>query len=768
MFGLRTPFFRTSSGIAPSVLAAATLFGLSGQAQANQWIAGSHIQIYYGHAGQWVDSVTSKGLQINNGGWQDVTYPGSPWSQVTIEYDYLGSPRRYEANDGRQDFTTLLEDDRSSGATNESQYSWSLTGLEIEKVEVWEDSGKILTMTFQVRNVGTGPITDFRLMHGMDPDQDYYPHGDYNTYNDVSTDGSFATSEGGTSRFTVGYGVCDPSRQDVGHTAGWESDADAAFVDSGGGLGDWAMHIRHIEPTIAVGDTVVFAFAFVIGTNKSDADTRYHTEGCGGCWDWDGDFFEDSVCGGSDCDDSDPLIYPGAAEYCNGLDDDCDVAIDEAPVVDPGTFYPDNDEDSFGRTWGPRLACDPPAGYVEDHTDCDDTDPDVHPGAPEIPYDGIDQDCDGFDLGDVDGDGHLKFPFGGDCNDMDATVNPDMVEVANGKDDDCDGLVDEDTEWSDDDHDGYTEAGGDCDDAQPTVNPGARERCDALDNDCNGWIDERTDCYDDDRDGFTEDEGDCNDRDPLVHPDAIEVMGDGIDNDCNGVTDNGTTDHDGDGFSDFAGDCDDANPDVYPGAPELEDGIDNDCDDWIDEGTDLSDDDADGFSEADGDCDDSNSTVYPGAPDIPNGIDDDCDGSIDENTSVTDDDGDGVTEDGGDCDDGDPNAAPGMGEVHGDGVDNDCDGEVDESEDADGDGYTSADGDCDDANGWAHPGMEELCDTFDNNCDGEIDERCRKDNDKATPKNFGCNTAPGLGGAGWLFYLLPLALRRRRPSEGAR
>jgi len=135
-------------------------------------------------------------------------------------------------------------------------------------------------------------------------------------------------------------------------------------------------------------------------------------------------------------------------------------------------------------------------------------------------------------------------------------------------------------------------------------------------------------------------------------------------------------DNDGDGYTTEEGDCDDNHSDTYPGAPETADHIDNDCDGLVDEGTDYYDDDGDGFTEADGDCDDDHVWVYPGAPEIGDHLDNDCDGQTDEDLDVTDDDGDGYSEADGDCDDHDPNTHPGANDVV-DGVDNDCDGVVD-------------------------------------------------------------------------------------------
>lgn len=224
------------------------------------------------------------------------------------------------------------------------------------------------------------------------------------------------------------------------------------------------------------------------------------------------------------------------------------------------------------------------------------------------------------------------------------------------------------------DGDGYARCANDCDDTNADARPGGTEVCDGVDNDCDGTVDEGTSCYDDDGDGLSEEEGDCNDGDPEVSPELEEVSSNGVDDDCDGVIDQGSDDADADGYTTPAGDCDDGDPTVYPGAPELEDGIDNDCDGDADEGTAAYDDDGDGQTENDGDCDDTDANTYTGAAELPDWIDNDCDGTVDEGTTRYDDDGDGYTEVGGDCDDSNAAVGPGEMEIVGNGVDDDCDG----------------------------------------------------------------------------------------------
>jgi hypothetical protein len=134
---------------------------------------------------------------------------------------------------------------------------------------------------------------------------------------------------------------------------------------------------------------------------------------------------------------------------------------------------------------------------------------------------------------DDDGDG---FSDADDCDDNDQTTYPEAAEVWDGADNDCDGIIDEDTEGVDDDGDTVTEADGDCDDTDETIYPGAPEEADQKDNDCDGIVDEGTHAVDDDGDGYSPDLGDCDDNNAEIFPDAMELC-DGFDNDCDYLVD---------------------------------------------------------------------------------------------------------------------------------------------------------------------------------------------------------------------------------------
>ena len=122
------------------------------------------------------------------------------------------------------------------------------------------------------------------------------------------------------------------------------------------------------------------------------------------------DLDADGAPGMIDCDDADPGVFLGAAEWCNGVDDDCDGLVDDADTaVDGAWLHDDRDGDGFGAPESARWSCPAPA-LVADFLDCDDADGDVNPLGTEVLGDGLDTDCDGTDgatPADADGDGLL-------------------------------------------------------------------------------------------------------------------------------------------------------------------------------------------------------------------------------------------------------------------------------------------------------------------------------------------------------------------------
>jgi hypothetical protein len=128
----------------------------------------------------------------------------------------------------------------------------------------------------------------------------------------------------------------------------------------------------------------------------------------------------------------------------------------------------------------------------------------------------------------------------------------------------------------DKDSDGWT-ADVDCDDKDPDVNPAAQEKVNCVDDNCNGDVDEGTSNHDKDKDGYCPSNGDCDEGNPMRHPAMAEDGGDGsgkpngIDDNCNGVIDDGLpgSDADQDGFSADDGDCNDKDPFINPGAIEV-------------------------------------------------------------------------------------------------------------------------------------------------------------------------------------------------------
>ncbi len=260
-----------------------------------------------------------------------------------------------------------------------------------------------------------------------------------------------------------------------------------------------------------------------------------------------------------DCDDLRSEVHPDAEELCDplGIDEDCDGAIndDDDDAMGLRAVLTDADGDGYGAGEAVAQACAPGPGQALLGGDCDDADPAVSPGQPER-CGGGDEDCDD----DTDEPGALG-------------------ERAWFPDDDGDGWGRTEPVTACEAPAGPVEAGGDCDDADVGVHPQAPEQCDGRDDDCNGLIDDAvTSWADDDGDGYgagtgaagcapgrVANDGDCDDRLADVHPGATPTGGD-VDHDCDGLVD---ADSDGDGYSDEAmggSDCDDADPDVTPDA----------------------------------------------------------------------------------------------------------------------------------------------------------------------------------------------------------
>lgn len=141
---------------------------------------------------------------------------------------------------------------------------------------------------------------------------------------------------------------------------------------------------------------------------------------CNGVDLMDGD--ADGVLNDVDCDDGNAVVYPAAPEVCDGFYNDCNDLGWSATL--PPSAEQDTDGDGY-------VSCPIDTnGWFGDSSvvggdDCDDSDVGIYPDAVDIPSDGIDQDCDGFDLIDNDGDGWMAAV---DCDDSDAALNYDDAD----------------------------------------------------------------------------------------------------------------------------------------------------------------------------------------------------------------------------------------------------------------------------------------------------------------------------------------------------
>ncbi|MCK6530058.1 putative metal-binding motif-containing protein [Myxococcota bacterium] len=101
------------------------------------------------------------------------------------------------------------------------------------------------------------------------------------------------------------------------------------------------------------------------------------------------------VADDTDCDDGDGGIHPGAPEWCDAVDQDCDGETKDGDSVDAAPWYADADGDGYGVEGEEVRGCTRPLGYAGAAGDCDDGAPGVNPGAGEACGDGVDDDCDG-------------------------------------------------------------------------------------------------------------------------------------------------------------------------------------------------------------------------------------------------------------------------------------------------------------------------------------------------------------------------------------
>ncbi|WP_158501528.1 putative metal-binding motif-containing protein [Vitiosangium sp. GDMCC 1.1324] len=213
--------------------------------------------------------------------------------------------------------------------------------------------------------------------------------------------------------------------------------------------------------------------------------------------DLDDDGFVSAASGrGTDCDDSDATVHPGAAETCDGKDSNC--SGDEEDATDKRAWYVDADGDGYGNSLQVVKACVAPPGTVAEGGDCSPGDPAVHPGQAELRCDGLDEDCDGtaddeFHVGtacktelgcagqwECTGDG-----LGSRCN---SAESPRQWYV----DADGDGRAGTFSALACEAPPGAKPTADDCDDTSRFI--GGAEVCDWLDNDCNGSVDELAAC----------------------------------------------------------------------------------------------------------------------------------------------------------------------------------------------------------------------------------------------------------------------------------
>ena len=242
---------------------------------------------------------------------------------------------------------------------------------------------------------------------------------------------------------------------------------------------------------------------------------------------------EDGYLSFEDCDDSNPDVNPGSAEICDSLDNDCDGLINDS--ISFWTYYIDTDMDGFGTEDSTIYTCENvvPMGFSSNNDDCDNSNPDINPDMPET-CDSIDNNCNEL----IDEDLELFNYFIDQDNDGFGTIDS-IVQS-------CDSIAPI----------GFVAQFGDCNDTLEMVNPDMVEICDSLDNDCNGMTDEGLEFFtyyaDTDNDGFGDslnslmscldtivgyvsNSDDCDDENEEINPSATEIPDNMIDENCDGL-----------------------------------------------------------------------------------------------------------------------------------------------------------------------------------------------------------------------------------------
>lgn len=214
--------------------------------------------------------------------------------------------------------------------------------------------------------------------------------------------------------------------------------------------------------------------------------------------DLDGDGFVSAANNGTDCDDGEEGVHPGATEVCDGVDNNCVDGESDAQAT--AAWYADLDGDGYGDPLAQVFGCLQPERAVSNFRDCDDTDASVHPDQEELLCDGRDEDCDGTKDDAWSLDDACTTSDG--CAGVVACRSGGVTGAA------CQATQSPSTWFVDLDGDGKAgsevracmqPAGSvasqaDCDETSRFAFEGNAEACDWIDNNCAGGVDEGLDC----------------------------------------------------------------------------------------------------------------------------------------------------------------------------------------------------------------------------------------------------------------------------------